>query len=294
VTTETTPGPPPTGATPWLAQRERGATPDPDHKSPKASHRPLTDVPPLGLEGYVFPVTGNASYGDSYGGPRNDVAGGWHHGDDIFAPLGTPVVALHDGTLNRVGWQRLGGWRLWLRDPRGNQFYYAHLSGYTPAVLRNKRVKAGQVIGFVGNTGDAFTTSPHLHFEVHPRSFLHLHYDGAVNPTSYLASWKRLEHVKAPKPAHPRLPPGAREAAEAKLVFRRLLKARGVVFHATPKPAPPAPVVKVRLAAAAVPAVAPPEGFRSRLKTVGLVSACATTALAALMLRLRRRPGDYS
>src|SRR4029453_7129087 len=93
------------------------------------AHRPLTLTPPLGLQQYVFPVAGPASFGDSYGAARSDVS--WHHGDDIFAPLGTPVVAVADGTLNRVGWERLGGWRLWVRDPLGNEFYYAHLSGYT-------------------------------------------------------------------------------------------------------------------------------------------------------------------
>src|SRR5205814_7517766 len=124
------------------------------------------------LEGgqYVIPVGGRPSYGDSCGAARSDVPGGWHHGDDIFAELGTPVVAVADGTLNRVGWERLGGWRLWVRDRAADEFYYAHLSAYSPLALRDGRVYRGDVIGFVGNTGDAFTTLPHLHFEVHPRS----------------------------------------------------------------------------------------------------------------------------
>jgi murein DD-endopeptidase MepM/ murein hydrolase activator NlpD len=162
----------------------------------RAGHQPLKVTPPLLAGPYVFPVAGDASFGDSYGALRSDVRDGWHHGDDIFAPLGSPVVAVADGTLNRVGWERLGGWRLWVRDRAGDQFYYAHLSGYTPLALSGARVHRGDVIGFVGNTGDAFTTMPHLHFEVHPRSLLYLRYDGAVNPTSYLYSWPRPDAVK--------------------------------------------------------------------------------------------------
>ncbi len=63
-----------------------------------------------------LPGRGGADWGDSYGGVRSDVPGGWHHGDDLFAPLGTPVVAVADGTIFAVGWNRVGGWRLWLVD----------------------------------------------------------------------------------------------------------------------------------------------------------------------------------
>src|SRR5437763_3544952 len=103
-----------------------------------ATHEPLSVTPKLGRGLYVFPVIGSTSWGDTYGGLRSDVPGNWHHGDDIFAPLGTPVVAVATGTLNRVGWQRVGGWRLWVRDRKGDQFYYAHLSGYTPLALHSK------------------------------------------------------------------------------------------------------------------------------------------------------------
>jgi hypothetical protein len=197
-----------------------------------ATHEPLKVTPPLGLRHYVFPVAGQSDYVDTYGAFRSDVPGNWHHGDDIFAPLGTPVVAVASGTINRVGWEHVGGWRLWVRDRVGDEFYYAHLSGYAPTDLHSNRVKAGEVIGFIGNTGDAFSTSPHLHFEVHPRQLLHLGYDGAVDPTSYLNHWTHLTDVHVPPPAHPPLPSQPALKQEARYVWRELLAARHLIRHA--------------------------------------------------------------
>jgi murein DD-endopeptidase MepM/ murein hydrolase activator NlpD len=167
----------------------------------KANGAPLVLTPPtvtpkLTSHGYVFPVYGPSGYGDSFGGPRGDVSGGWHHGDDIFAPLGAPILAVTSGTVFSVGWNEIGGWRLWLRDSGGNEFYYAHLSAYTSLAVDGRHVTAGQVLGFVGNTGDAQGTPFHLHFEVHPVSMLFLGYDGAVDPTKYLDAWKRLEDIR--------------------------------------------------------------------------------------------------
>jgi murein DD-endopeptidase MepM/ murein hydrolase activator NlpD len=157
----------------------------------------IPDVTPQLTAGrYVFPVYGPSAYGDSFGAPRGDVSGGWHHGDDIFAPLGAPVLAVADGTVFSVGWNDIGGWRLWLRDRQGNEFYYAHFSAYTALAVDGRNVHAGDVLGFVGNTGDAATTPFHLHFEVHPVSLLFLGYDGAVDPTKYLDAWRRLEDIK--------------------------------------------------------------------------------------------------
>jgi len=147
----------------------------------------------LSVGGYVFPLFGPASHGDSYGAPRSDVSGGWHHGEDIFAPEGTPVLAVADGTVFSVGWNRLGGWRLWLRDDQLNEFYYAHLSAYTPLAVDGQRVKAGDVLGFVGNTGA--TSAMHLHFEIHPHELLALGYDGAIAPYPFLVAWRRAEDV---------------------------------------------------------------------------------------------------
>ena len=153
-------------------------------------------TPSLGETGYVFPVYGNSSFVDTFGAFRADVPGNWHHGDDIFAALGTPVLAVADSTVFSVGWNRVGGWRLWLRDDHGNEFYYAHLSAYSPLAVDGASIDAGDVLGFVGDSGDAEGTSYHLHFEIHPVGLLGLGYDGAVDPTSYLGGWRRLRDVR--------------------------------------------------------------------------------------------------
>jgi murein DD-endopeptidase MepM/ murein hydrolase activator NlpD len=157
--------------------------------------RPPVITPKLTAGGYVFPVYGPSSFTDTFGAFRGDVSGGWHHGDDIFAPLGAPILAVASGTVFSVGWNEIGGNRLWLRDGQGNLFYYAHLSAFSPLAVNGNRVNAGAVLGFVGNTGDAEGTPYHLHFEIHPVGLLGLGYDGAVNPTSYLLAWKHLQDV---------------------------------------------------------------------------------------------------
>ena len=159
---------------------------------PPDIHPKLSPTP----SGYVFPVYGPSSYTDTFRAFRGDVPGGWHHGDDIFAPLGAPVLAVARGTVFSVGWNDLGGNRLWLRDEQGNQFYYAHLSAYTPLAVNNAHVSAGAVLGFVGNTGDAQGTPYHLHFEIHPLGLLGMGYDGVVNPTAYLDAWKHLQDLR--------------------------------------------------------------------------------------------------
>jgi len=163
---------------------------------PPVLSRPVNVTPKQNGQGYVFPVYGPSSYSDTYGALRGDVSGGWHHGDDIFAPLGAPLLAVAHGTVFSVGWNKVGGWRLWLRDDNGWLYYYAHLSAYSPLAVNGAVVNAGDVLGFVGNTGDAQGTPYHLHFEVHPAQLLGLGYDGAVDPTKYLDAWHRLQDVR--------------------------------------------------------------------------------------------------
>ena len=204
---QTSVGPPPKPVAPGpvakqpehAKRKQTPVAPEPTkngRSSPPLLAMPTGLQPRLTAGGYVFPVYGPVSYGNTFGAFRGDVAGNWHHGDDIFAPLGAPILACADGLVFSVGWNDVGGNRLWLRDSEGNEFYYAHLSAFTPIARNGMHVKAGEMLGFVGNTGDAQGTPTHLHFEVHPSALLFMGYDGAVNPTPYLDAWKHLQDVR--------------------------------------------------------------------------------------------------
>ncbi|MBK6688136.1 MAG: M23 family metallopeptidase [Deltaproteobacteria bacterium] len=115
---------------------------------------------------YAFPVEGHDhdAVKSFFGAPR-DRGRRRHHGVDIFAPKGTPVLAVVDGEIFHHGVDNLGGNVVWQWDPdRRLRIYYAHLEDW--AVRRGDRVERGEVIGWVGNTGNAITTPPHLHFGV--------------------------------------------------------------------------------------------------------------------------------
>jgi murein DD-endopeptidase MepM/ murein hydrolase activator NlpD len=196
--------PTPPGTTPQPAPTTRGESSErPPAKSkagkrnrvPPFLRRSIPSIQPrLTKNRYVFPVHGPASFVDTFGAARAVVT--WHHGEDIFAPIGAPVLAVSDGTVFSVGWNDIGGNRFWLRDRQGNEFYYAHLSAFSPLAVNGAHVKAGDVLGFVGNSGDAETTPPHLHFEIHPVGLLGLGYDGVISPYRYLLAWRRLEDVR--------------------------------------------------------------------------------------------------
>ncbi|HMO00146.1 MAG TPA: peptidoglycan DD-metalloendopeptidase family protein [Miltoncostaeaceae bacterium] len=132
---------------------------------------------------FLFPVAGAVQFTNDWGFAR--AGGRSHEGIDLFAARGTPVVAVADGTLFNVGWNGLGGWRLWVRDTAGNGFYYAHLDAYAPTAREGAAVTRGTVLGYVGDSGDAQGTPPHLHFEVHPGG------GGPVPPYPIITGWPR-------------------------------------------------------------------------------------------------------
>jgi len=196
-----TPAPTPAGGRPAPARPSRTSKPSKLPKAPEPGvfpRVPGANVPDVNVQltprGYVFPVYGPSSYTNTFGAGRADV--GWHHGEDIFAALGAPVLAVADGVVFSVGWNHLGGWRLWLVDRRGNQFYYAHLSAFSPAAVNGAHVRAGTVLGFVGSSGDAQGTPYHLHFEIHPVELLPLGYDGVIAPFPWLEAVRRLQDVR--------------------------------------------------------------------------------------------------
>lgn len=136
-----------------------------------------------------FPVEGagegniQSVFGDARDGGSRD-----HHGVDIFASRGTPVVAAADGIVRRVDTTEIGGRVVWLADADyGQSFYYAHLDDW--AVESGRQVRKGDVLGYVGNTGNARTTPPHLHFGIYSR--------GPVDPLPFV----RADDPPPPAPA---------------------------------------------------------------------------------------------
>ena len=143
------------------------------------------------------------------------------------------MLAVTDGTLRQVGWNTLGGQRLWLQAGDGSvSFYYAHLDAFAPVARDGARVKAGDVIGFVGNTGDAAGTPYHLHFEVHPTALERLGYDGVVDPYMLLLAWKHLKDAPISTGTRVRHAPAPRLSQRA--AARLLTRPEGSATHMSP------------------------------------------------------------
>jgi murein DD-endopeptidase MepM/ murein hydrolase activator NlpD len=152
---------------------------------------------PLSGATLQMPVVGirSVDLDDSWGAPR-DGGSRPHRGIDIFAARGTPVIAVTEGIISYIGDQPKGGHCLWLTTESGTSFYYAHLERWAPGLYEGMEVRRGDVLGYVGNTGNALTTPPHLHFGVNQN-------DEMINP------YPILSHAMVVKSAQARPPLGA-------------------------------------------------------------------------------------
>lgn len=171
------------------------------------------EAPVASVYSMLFPVGGPHSFTDTFGAPRSDNRR--HQGADIFADKLTPVLAVADGTVRRAATGDRAGRYIVIEHADGWRSYYLHLnndSGETDDGLLDDwilsvgtRVEAGEVIDFVGDSGNAESTSPHLHFELHTP-------DGsAVNPTPHLVAATgvpigEIEFVTLPAAVVPSLP----------------------------------------------------------------------------------------
>lgn len=134
---------------------------------------------------YYFPVVGkdNKAIQSFWGNPR-DGGKRSHEGIDIFASRGTPTVAVTEGRVTRTGNRGLGGKQVWLKESLfGNSIYYAHLDSILVNV--GDRVKIGDTLGLVGNSGNARTTAPHLHFGIYR--------NGAIDPLPFVYKCKSIQ-----------------------------------------------------------------------------------------------------
>lgn len=115
----------------------------------------------------LVPVQGVAASGllDTFADARGE--GRLHDAIDIMAPAGTPVLAVADGHVEKLFDSKQGGLTLYQFDPQGTHaYYYSHLQGYAAGIVENKAVKRGELLGYVGSTGNADPAAPHLHFAV--------------------------------------------------------------------------------------------------------------------------------
>ena len=160
-----------------------------------AAASPTTGVPRI-----VFPILGDATYTDDFGDPRGQ---GGHQGNDIMAPRRALALAAEAGTVEFHTTSARAGCMLYLNGKSGTQYLYIHLNNdltdandnqgrcvagvaYAKGLKNGAKVAAGEVIAYVGDSGDADGINPHLHFEVHPNG------GGAVSPFRYLKKARRL------------------------------------------------------------------------------------------------------
>lgn len=146
-------------------------------RAQQASRQRVDRGPQQGMYACIFDQ-GVSSFIDSWGFPRS--GGRSHQGADVMAPRAAKVYAFTDGTIGRMTTGGLGGVSLRLQGDDGNRYYYAHLQEFADGVRSGMRVRAGQMIGLNGNSGNARGGPTHVHFQMHPGG------GGPTNPYPWL------------------------------------------------------------------------------------------------------------
>ncbi|MBU1492377.1 MAG: peptidoglycan DD-metalloendopeptidase family protein [Actinomycetota bacterium] len=144
------------------AERQRAAAAASAAAAAASNHSSSGHVSPAGR---TCPVAGANSFRDSWLEPRS--GGRQHHGVDMIAAMGTPLVAAESGYIWSMSSHYLGGLGIYVRGNSGDIYYYAHLSAFASGLQQGLRVDRGQLIGYVGDTGNA-TGTPHLHLGYQP------------------------------------------------------------------------------------------------------------------------------
>jgi murein DD-endopeptidase MepM/ murein hydrolase activator NlpD len=149
-----------------------GTTGDAEAKAMLEDHR--LAVPVQGIERKAL----RDNYNESRSGGRT------HEALDIMSPRGTPVIAADDGTIAKLFTSKAGGLTIYQFDPTNSfSYYYAHLDHYADGIAEGQQVKRGQLIGYVGSTGNAAPDAPHLHFGIFKLGPEHQWWKGeALNP----------------------------------------------------------------------------------------------------------------
>jgi murein DD-endopeptidase MepM/ murein hydrolase activator NlpD len=137
-----------------------------------------------------FPVAGPSNWSNDWLAVRCEPYPHLHKGLDIFAPSGTPLVAAVDGRVTQVVSAAIAGLSIEISDSAGTQYFYAHLSGFAPGIDVGDSVTMGQLVGYVGTTGNARGTSPHLHLEVQPGGV-------PAPPKPYVDRWLHISEHRA-------------------------------------------------------------------------------------------------
>lgn len=152
---------------PLVVQTIEAAAPSPALPPPPASVADDTDISQLRLRVLTLPVQGvmPAQLSDTYTQAR--AAGAPHEAIDIMSPRGTPVLAVEDGKVAKLFLSKPGGITIYQFDPASQYaYYYAHLDRYAEGLSEGASLRKGQVIGYVGSTGNASPDAPHLHFAI--------------------------------------------------------------------------------------------------------------------------------